>query len=304
MQKDLYTFIKKAGLFNGLSIDEVREIGKLARLEKFNAGSYVFTEKEQGQDIYIVYKGRLGLVRGGKTMTEFMPGDLFGEIALINQSIRTGSVVALESSELICIKGDDLIDAVGIPERIALKVLKKLARQVTSYLKSSQQTRTADLIEDGESEFVEFKSTLRLNLFSKKFGREIEHAVLKTLAAFMNARGGTLIVGVDDRKNILGLEHDKFENDDKILLHLTSLVKERMGTQFTTFISASIEPAEGKKILRVDALPSTNPVFLKFNNDEFFYIRSGPSTTELRVSEIYDYIYNRFFRGSISPGPD
>lgn len=304
MKKSLYTYISQVGLFKDLEKEEVSEIGKLAHLEKYSAGSYVFTEKDQGKLLYIVLKGRLGLSRGGKTITEFKPGDVFGEIALINKSIRTGSVVALEPCELICIKGDDLIEARGIPERLALKVLKELSRQVTSYLKSASQTRTSEVINEGESEFVEFKSTLRYNMFTKKFGKEIEHAALKTMAAFMNSRGGTLIIGVDDKKNILGLDSDNFENDDKTLLHVTHLVRERMGTQFNAFLNTAVEMAGGKKVLRIDVVPSTNPVFLTHNSEEFFFIRTGPSTTELKVSEIFDYIYHRFYRPGIPAGPD
>ena len=103
-------------------------------------------------------------------------------------------------------------------------------------------------------------------------------------------------MGVDDKQNICGLESDQFENDDKALLHLTNMIKERMGTHFMQFINCSIESIESRKVMRIDISPSNLPAFLNNNNEEYFFVRTGPSTTELKPSRIYDYIDNRFFR--------
>ena len=77
----------------------------------------------------------------------------------------------------------------------------------------------ADLVSGGESDTVEFKSTLRVNLHTGKNDRNIEQAVLKTLAGFLNAKGGTLVVGVADNGTPLGLESDGF--DTKTAWHCT-----------------------------------------------------------------------------------
>lgn len=55
-----------------------------------------------------------------------------------------------------------------------------------------------ELIHRGESERLEFKSTLRWNLHTDSKDKRIEHAVLKTIAAFLNTQGGTLLIGVED----------------------------------------------------------------------------------------------------------
>jgi len=70
------------------------------------------------------------------------------------------------------------------------------------------------LLADDESRFVEFKSTLRIDL--KRLAQpgqtvaqcksdEVLHATLKTIAAFLNTDGGKLLIGVDDNNTILGL---------------------------------------------------------------------------------------------------
>ena len=54
-----------------------------------------------------------------------------------------------------------------------------------------QNVPIADLIADGESERLEFKSSLRMNLNTRTTDRRVELGALKTLAAFMNSYGGT-----------------------------------------------------------------------------------------------------------------
>lgn len=60
-------------------------------------------------------------------------------------------------------------------------------------------------ISRGESMHTEFKSTLRYNVKASQNDPKLEHAVLKTLAAFMNSKGGTLFVGVNDEGEVVGL---------------------------------------------------------------------------------------------------
>ena len=72
------------------------------------------------------------------------------------------------------------------------------------------------VIDQGESDVVEFKSTLRMNLHTRAADKRMEQAVLKTVAGFLNTNGGTLIVGVSDAGTPIGIDADKFPNEDKI----------------------------------------------------------------------------------------
>ena len=80
----------------------------------------------------------------------------------------------------------------------------------------------AEVIGGGESESVEFKSALRVNLHTLERDSRMEHAVLRTLAGFLNTNGGTLVVGVADDGTPVGLDVDNFENEDKMALHLAN----------------------------------------------------------------------------------
>ena len=77
-----------------------------------------------------------------------------------------------------------------------------------------------ELIKRGESKTLEFKSTLRWNLKEdRQDDKGVTHAVLKTIAAFLNTEGGDLLIGVADDGSIVGIERDQLENDDKFMRH-------------------------------------------------------------------------------------
>lgn len=149
------------------------------------------------------------------------------------------------------------------------------------------------LIAKGENRHVEFKSTLRMNLHSKKPGKEIELAWLKGIAAFLNTDGGTLLLGVTDAGEIAGLEQDVFENEDKCRLHFKNLIAAHIGAELSKYIRFVLVPVEGKTVGIVHCSRSAEPVFLKNGNKEAFYIRNGPSSDELPVSKALKYIKQR-----------
>ena len=150
------------------------------------------------------------------------------------------------------------------------------------------------VIDSGESDAVEFKATLRTNLHTDKPDKRMELSVLKTLAGFLNTNGGTLIVGVSDDGTPVGIEVDKFPNEDKISLHLLNIVKSRMGVQTMIAMHIHFQDYEDSRVLVVDSVQSQFPVFVKDGDVERFYIRTGPATTELQGSQMNDYIRRRF----------
>ena len=150
------------------------------------------------------------------------------------------------------------------------------------------------IIDAGESDTVEFKSTLRVNLHTRENDPKIELSALKSIAGFLNGIGGRLIIGVNDYGVALGLPADKFSNEDKMNLHLINIVRDRMGMAALTRIKFWFEEYGEERILVIVAEKSTRPIFLKDDNRERFYVRTGPATLELSASETQVYLQERF----------
>lgn len=155
-----------------------------------------------------------------------------------------------------------------------------------------------DLIKKGENEKVEFKSTFRTNLHTNKHDKKMEHAVLKTITAFLNSDGGTLLVGVSDEGDVLGLENDGFKNDDIFYRHFTNLLKDKIGSEYLSYIESEIVTVENKgSVLMIDCDKSRREVFLKEGDAEEFYVRAGPSSIRLNGSKLVSYIDQKFKKG-------
>ena len=161
-----------------------------------------------------------------------------------------------------------------------------------------------ELIAEGESEELEFKSSLRWDIELGTVNKKLEDVVLKTIAAFANRNGGTLLIGVQDDGTILGLENDYKAlggaNKDKYQLHLINLLKKNFGDAFAaTKVKITFPEVGEAEICQVDVSPANKAIFLKLTDKigqtrEYFYVRSGNSSQELSSSEMQDYCAERF----------
>ncbi|WP_048139039.1 AlbA family DNA-binding domain-containing protein [Methanosarcina horonobensis] len=152
-----------------------------------------------------------------------------------------------------------------------------------------------ELIRRGESKRLEFKSTLRMNLITGKPDWNIEHAVLKTIVAYLNTDGGILLVGVSNSGEVLGIKNDGFLSEDRFLLHFKQLIKQHIGLNYAPMIEYTLVPVNGKEVLEIDCKKSDEAVFLKPDkNDEEFYIRIGPSSERLTGSKLIEYVNRRY----------
>jgi len=152
----------------------------------------------------------------------------------------------------------------------------------------------ADLIAGGETGAVEFKSTLRINLHTGQPDEKMHLSALKTIAGFLNAQGGTLLIGVADDGEVLGIGADKFPNEDKMGLHLVNLIKDRMGDVFLPYIHPHFEDEDGERVLSVRCEKGPKPAFLKDGKEQRFFVRGGNATAELSGLSITDYVKQRF----------
>jgi hypothetical protein len=151
-----------------------------------------------------------------------------------------------------------------------------------------------DILANGESGEVEFKSTLRMNLHTASKDPRIELAAIKTIAGFLNSNGGILTVGVADDRTPLGIDADGFESEDKMGLHFVNLIKDGIGPSMMQFIHVRFEDYDNCRVMVIECSKAKSPVFLKDGNIERFYIRTGPSTTELSASQTQEYIKQRY----------
>ena len=155
-----------------------------------------------------------------------------------------------------------------------------------------------ELILAGESDTVEFKSSLRFDLREKVVNKKLEYVIAKTVAAFLNSDGGNLFIGIDDNQNALGLGND-FEtltnkSIDGFELQLIEVIKKYIGTEFSSHIKIAFPTYSDIKICHVKISKSSKPVFTKNEGTEDFFVRIGCSSQPLGREEQSAYEKNHW----------
>jgi hypothetical protein len=153
------------------------------------------------------------------------------------------------------------------------------------------------LIANGESEFVEFKSSLRHDYRQIKTDKNLENVIMKSIAGFLNAQGGILMIGVDNDGVILGLENDywslKAKNKDGFQQRVILLISNTFGKDVCSNIHTTFHEINEKEICTLYVEPSRRPVYIDEENRTIFYLRTGNVTNPLTTSETVKYLQNR-----------
>ena len=157
------------------------------------------------------------------------------------------------------------------------------------------------LIAKGEGRVVEFKATGRTNLHTGQKDPRMEWSVIKTLAGFMNAHGGTLLVGVADQGAVSGLEADfphlKKPDCDSWELWLTDAVAHALGKATAAELDVTIATLDGHHVARIDVGPAASPVFGMApdgSGKPAFMVRINNTTQELVGADAHEYQKRRW----------
>ncbi len=155
-----------------------------------------------------------------------------------------------------------------------------------------------DLVAEPESDSVEFKSSLYYSYDPGRPERVITDSVVKTVAGFLNAGGGTLVIGVGDDREVLGIGPDldlKRMDADRYVNSLTSLLGSALGWPAASLVRIRVDRVGEEEACVVEVDPSPKPVFAKVSKRErAFYVRINNSTRPLDGPDLASYLGQRW----------
>ncbi|KKL69002.1 hypothetical protein LCGC14_2119350, partial [marine sediment metagenome] len=120
---------------------------------------------------------------------------------------------------------------------IADEVNKFIIKFVVKEEKIKEKISLPEYLTSGESTILEFKSSARWDYYQEKVNKDLEFVIIKTIAGFMNTEGGTLLIGVTDDGEIIGVENDlktlKKKDRDGYELLLNDLISSYIGVEYS-----------------------------------------------------------------------
>lgn len=134
--------LKKVPIFNELKKAELREFKRIIHNRHYRKNEIVFYEGEPGVGMYIIETGMIGIYKESTNETKeelavLRSGEFFGEMALLDESPRSATAIAIENSHVIGLFRPDLFELIGRKPRLGNKILLKLAQMIAERLRLS-----------------------------------------------------------------------------------------------------------------------------------------------------------------------
>lgn len=213
----------------------------------------------------------------------------------INENIE--SLEQTYFGQYIAVINKTVIDAADTEEVLKKRIEERqLRRFLTTIRKIGDLRPISELIKLPESDRLEYKSTFQWDVRRNCENKDLRFSTLKTIVAFLNSEGGTLIIGVEDNGNIFGLEQDfsllSKGNIDQLERTIIDSICNHIGKNFTQQIKIRFEKIDSKDICAIDVKKSPKKAWLQKTGEKKleFYIRMSNKSEPLDIPDIYDHL--------------
>jgi len=187
---------------------------------------------------------------------------------------------------------NELKNEISINPKNTDEIIEKIEKIKGPLQKITESDKIKYLVSKGENKEIEFKQVFMTDLKTGKPNKNVKKKIAKTIVAFLNTCGGTLLVGVSDDRKIIGIDSEITDSDDKYLLRFSNYISAVIhpSIRSSQYVSWAIFKVDGKKVFKIECKKATEPYF--FEND--FFIRENPQSIKLEKDEASEYIKKNF----------
>jgi CRP-like cAMP-binding protein len=129
-QDEKMRLLRSVGLFADASDASLTAVAERAGDDEFQPGRRLITQGQLGNGLFVIVDGSVRVVRDGEEVAVFGPGEVVGELGVIDQMPRAASVVAIEPTRALALSSWDFLDAVERDPKLALGVMRVLAARL------------------------------------------------------------------------------------------------------------------------------------------------------------------------------
>jgi CRP-like cAMP-binding protein len=131
-------------LLDNLTAEEQALIAESSRIREYKAGDKIVSEGDAGGSLLLIRKGRAEVhkaldVKNHKFLRELRAGEFFGEMCFLHKALRSASVVALESCEVVELSGTDFERLIIKHPEIGMKIYKNIASELVDRLRRNNE---------------------------------------------------------------------------------------------------------------------------------------------------------------------
>lgn len=142
MNKDI---VGTTPIFRNFWLWEAKKVAVMGKLTTFKKGETMIRKGEVGNEMYLIISGRAGVTDSrsqGKVIKTLPPGEIFGEMAIVEKAVRATDVVALEDVELLGIDDKALERLRKRFPFTAAKLFLNLSRIISGRLRETTEKLT------------------------------------------------------------------------------------------------------------------------------------------------------------------
>ncbi len=149
-ESETITIIKKIPIFANLNHRELEEVSKLLHDRIYKPDEYIFKRYAPGEGMFIIHSGIVNIIVGeasgnSQVLAELSNGDFFGEMALMEDEVRSAAALAKDHSRLLGFFRPDLETLIEINPSLGNKILQNLSKVVCTRLR-----KTNDLLMENQ----------------------------------------------------------------------------------------------------------------------------------------------------------
>lgn len=195
-----------------------------------------------------------------------------------------------------------MISLYDIPNDIASEL-----GAITSKLSNNtiMEKSKEDILGIEEGQTIEYKETFRWDTKSQNKNKKLKEEISKTVCAFLNSQGGKIFIGVNDDREVKGIESDlmlydnanREKNKDLFTQDVRKTLISQIDSSTINLSDTYYHILDNNEIMEIRVAASTKPVFL-FNED--FIVRNGNASIKLEGKQFYDYLIDHFKYGPLN----
>lgn len=165
-------FLENFNLFEGLSKSKMEELSKITTMTETSKNDPIYFAQEASESIFFLKKGRVKLTRNSSEGKEMIialvnPGEVFGELSILDISERSDYAISLEESLICAISKDDFKNFLESNPDLNLKITKLIGFKLKRFSERIEEL----VFKDAQQRVVSFIINLALN-HGKKVGDE------------------------------------------------------------------------------------------------------------------------------------